>query len=354
VPGTSSVFELERVLNMSRLPLVSWLAAAVLCLPVCALGAHAYVSNEDGNSVSVIDTGSGQTVATLAVGKRPRGIKLSPDGRRLYVAVSGVPKCPPGVPDEECAKRPRDWAADGIAVLDTVTHKPVAHLGAGSDPEQFDLSRDGRRLYVSNEDGAALTVIDAASGALLAAIPVGHEPEGVRVSPDDRWVLVTSETDSIVSIIDTRTLRVSRTAHVGLRPRDLAFAPDGARAYITGEADATIHQVTIPGGEAEKLLQLARTGRPMGVVADGARRRLYVSTGRGGSVAVVDLSDGARLLTEIKVGARPWGIALGHDGAEVYTANGPSDDVSVIDTRSNTVVRTIPVGKGPWGIVLGP
>jgi YVTN family beta-propeller protein len=330
-----------------------WLLAAAVCVPLCALGAHAYVSNEDSDSVSVVDTGRGATVATLAVGKRPRGLKLSPDGRRLYVAVSGVPKCPPKVPDEECAKRPRYPDADGLAVVDTATARIVGNLKAGSDPEQFDVSRDGRRLFIANEDQATLSVIDARNGAPVASIPVGREPEGVRVSPDGRWVLVSSETDSTVSLIDTKRLKVLRTVNVGVRPRDLAWAPDSASAYTAGEADSTLYRISIPGGETQELLQLPRTERPMGVLYDAARRRIYISTGRGGNVAVVDLTGGARLATQIKVGARPWGMALSRDGRELYTANGASNDVSVIDTTTGTEVRTIPVGQGPWGIVLG-
>jgi YVTN family beta-propeller protein len=52
------------------------------------------------------------------------------------------------------------------------------------------------------------------------------------------------------------------------------------------------------------------------------------------------------------VGARPWGIALSPDGNKVYTANGPSGDVSVIDSRTLQVVRRIPAGTMPWGLAL--
>jgi len=38
----------------------------------------------------------------------------------------------------------------------------------------------------------------------------------------------------------------------------------------------------------------------------------------------------------------------------LYTANGPSNDVSVIDTESLNVVATIRVGKAPWGVAIGP
>jgi YVTN family beta-propeller protein len=58
------------------------------------------------------------------------------------------------------------------------------------------------------------------------------------------------------------------------------------------------------------------------------------------------------LLADIPVGIRPWGIALSSDGRKLYTANGPSNDVSVIDTRTLQVVKRIAVGRGPWGVVV--
>lgn len=332
----------------------AWLGVlAGLCLlPACAEAAHAYVSNEDGESVTIIDTTHGDAVVTVPVGKRPRGLKLSRDGKLLFVAVSGLPKCPPSEPDAECAKLKHDLAADGIAVLDTRKRRLIKVLKAGSDPEQFDVSRDGRRLFISNEDKGTLSVLDVKSGALEATVPVGREPEGVRVSPDGRWVLVTSETDSTVSIINSRTLHVVRTVHVGLRPRDLAYTPDSKSAYVTGEADSTIYHIDVPQGHPKELLQLNRLDRPMGVIL--RHNRLYVSTGRGGTIAIVDVSGTPKVVKEIRVGKRPWGIAMTRDGRLLYTANGPSNDVSVLDTATGTVIRKIPVGKGPWGVVLGP
>jgi YVTN family beta-propeller protein len=336
---------------------VAWLAAAIglLCLPMCVQAAgRAYVSNEDGESVTVLDTQRAAVLATIPVGKRPRGLKLNRNGTLLYVAVSGLPKCPPSVPDEECAKLKRDLQADGVAVIDTATLKLTKLLKAGSDPEQFDLSRDGRRLFISNEDSAQVSVLDVANGAVDATIPVGHEPEGVRLSPNGRWVLVTSETDSSISIIDTSSLKVLKTVSVGMRPRDLAFTPDSATAYISGESDASLYRIAVPQGEpAARVLQLRKEARPMGVVFDAARNRVYVSTGRGGTVAVVAL-DGSKLVTEVAVGARPWGLALSPDGRRLYTANGSSNDVSIVDTSSLSVIKKIPVGHGPWGVVLAP
>lgn len=331
--------------------IIFWIAG----LPA-SWGGRAYVSNEDGNSVSVIDTQRAEVVATIDVGKRPRGLKLDRAGKRLFVAVSGLPKCPPTVPDEECARRGRDMNADGIAIVDTATHKILRVLAAGSDPEQFDLSADETRIFVANEDTGRASVVEITSGRIIASIPVGAEPEGVVVAPDGRQVLVTSESDHAIAIIDAQRLEPVRSVPVGRRPRDIAFTPDGSGAYVTGEFDASLYFIDLRGtGPGRRVLQLRKEARPMAVKLDAARRRLFVSTGRGGTIAVVDIARPAspRLVTEIPVGTRPWGIALSPRGDRLYSANGPSNDVSVVDTSTLQVIKKIPVGSSPWGVALG-
>jgi len=334
----------------------SWLIWGLLlfAVPLCAQAGRAYVSNEDGNSVTVIDTDRGEVIATVDVGKRPRGLKVSHDGRQLFVAVSGLPKCPPSVPDQECAKLKRDLTADGVAVIDIATLKLTKLLKAGSDPEQFDLSRDGKHLYISNEDAATLSVLNVATGALEGTVAVGKEPEGVRVTPDGRWVVVTAESGNAIYIVDAATLKTVKSVTVGKRPRDVAFTPDSKTAYVTNEFDATLYSTSIPAADtATRLMQFRTEDRPMGILLDAKQSRLYISTGRGGTIAVVALED-PKLVTEIPVGARPWGIALSKDGKHLYSANGSSNDVSIVDTSTLQVIKKILVGKSPWGVVLTP
>src|SRR4051812_38309655 len=77
------------------------------------------VSNERSGDVTLIDGKSHKPVATIAVGKRPRGIAVSRDGKRLYVALSGTPiEGPPGSKErDEREKLPVDRKADGIGIV---------------------------------------------------------------------------------------------------------------------------------------------------------------------------------------------------------------------------------------------
>jgi YVTN family beta-propeller protein len=78
---------------------------------------------------------------------------------------------------------------------------------------------------------------------------------------------------------------------------------------------------------------------------------VYISNGRGATVSVIDTRSDS-LVATIPVGQRPWNMALTPDGRHLYVANGRSNSVSVIDTASNQRVADIPVGELPWGVVI--
>ena len=58
--------------------------------PAEGTAGHLYVTNERSGDLSVIDIGTERVVATVPLGKRPRGIRASPDGTLLYVALSEI------------------------------------------------------------------------------------------------------------------------------------------------------------------------------------------------------------------------------------------------------------------------
>jgi YVTN family beta-propeller protein len=329
-------------------------------------GLRAYVSNEDDGTVSVIDVDACRLDTAIPVGKRPRGLRLSPDGRSLFVAVSGSIKAPPG---KEAPTKAADRSADGIALVDLTSKGVSAVLPGGQDPESFDVSADGRTLYVSNEETAETSVVDVNAKAITATVPVGREPEGVALRPDGKVVYVTSEGDREVAVIDTASRKVIAHIKTGARPRAIAFSPDGSRALITNESEGSVLVVDAQAHAPIKEIALpedlapppdagvdggpAKTKpRPMGVVIDSEGRRGYVTTGWAGAVAVIDVGN-AKLERAIGgVGARPWGIAMSRDGKTIAVANGPSHDVSIIDLANGDAVKRCKAGRSPWGIVL--
>src|ERR1700744_6521881 len=154
--GECPMFTL-RPLAMTGLALLGFL------LPIDSASAFlAYVSNEKGNTISVVDTDKMETVATIKTGQRPRGIEVTRDGKYVFVALG----------DD-----------DSIQVFDTKTRADAGQLPSGPDPEQFILDPAGKLLYVANENDAMVSIIDMAKRTAVGQVTVGTEPEGMAVSP---------------------------------------------------------------------------------------------------------------------------------------------------------------------------
>lgn len=344
--------------------------AALLCAPIASAAPapyRVYVTNERSGDLTVIDGGDFSVIATIPVGKRPRGIHVSPDGRTIYVAVSGTPiEAPPQIDangnpvflkkksgDDDDDDANADKAADGIAVVDVAAGKVTAKLQAGSDPEEFDLSRDGKSIYISNEDVRAASVLDIAAAKVTHIIPVGQEPEGVTTTPDGRQFYVTCEAGGDIFVIDANTYKVAAHYKVNGRPRSVAFLSRGDVAFIPSESAGELNVIDPAKNEVLKTLKLPAGSRPMRGKVSADDQKLYLSNGRAGTISVID-THSDELLASIKVGTRPWGIGLSPDGKYLFSANGPSNDVSVVELATEKEVVRIKAGSSPWGIAIVP
>jgi YVTN family beta-propeller protein len=336
----------------------------VLMAGICGLvaGCHSaqessapriYVTNEVSGDLTVIDSGSRGVITTVKLGKRPRGIHPSPDNKTLYVALSGSPIAGPDV--DESTLPPPDKSADGIGVFDVTQNKLVKMIPGGSDPENFDVSKDGKQLYISNEDISAVSIVDVASGKIASTIKMGAQPEGVKVTPDGKLVFVTSEEDGNIAVLDPVAQKIIATFKVGHRPRSIAFTPDGKLGYVNAENDGTVVLFDAVNYKMIKPIEIGKPGliKPMSVLLSPDASRLYVSTGRGQKVFTVDTATNT-VIGSVTVGKRPWGIALSPDGKTLYSANGPSNNISIVDIANNAILGTVQAGTGPWGVVVLP
>ena len=338
-------------------------ASGLVPFPAAAAagGFQIYVSNERSDTVTVIDGTSFAALATFPVGKRPRGIHSSPDGKLVYVAVSGTPvEAPPkldakGNPifarDNGDDEAKSDKSADGVAVIDTASRKVLRKLKVGSDPEEFDISADGKTLVVSNEDVKTASLIDTASGKVQRIVPITGEPEGVGIAPDGKRVWLTCETSGDIFCIDLTTFKVLGHVQVGQRPRSVAFVQNGKYAVVPSESAGKLYVIDTTKIALVKTITLPPGSRPMRLRVSPDGSKLYASTGRGGTVAIVETTS-FNVVGSVKVGTRPWGIILSPDGKYLFSANGPSNDVSVVDLAAGKEIHRVKAGTSPWGVTI--
>jgi PQQ-dependent catabolism-associated beta-propeller protein len=289
-----------------------------------------FVTNEKGNTVSVIDPATNKVQTTINVGTQPRGIGKSPDGSELYVALGEEGK---------------------IAVIDPKTNAVLRKFDSGPDPEAFGVHPNGN-IYISMEADAKAAVYNPKTGERVAVVDVGLEPEGVAVSPDGSKVIVTSESTNMLHVISVPDHQIVANILVGSRPRSATFSADGKWAYASSEIGGEIKRVDMSTFKVEKVTSIGEDdAKPKDVLLSKDQKTLYVAGGRAGKVFIFD-ADSLTLKGNIPVGPRVWGLALNADGSRLYTTNGANNTVSVVDTSTNQVIATVEVGEAPWGVVV--
>jgi len=295
----------------------------------------AYVSSEKDNALTLIDLATLSVKGTIATCKRARHVQLTAD-RKLMVACTD---------------------SNEADVIDPASGKSLRRIPLGDEPEAFDLSPDGKTVYVSNEDEAEVSFIDAATGKKLQSVKVGQEPEGVKVSPDGKTVYVTSEVASLVHAIDTATGKVVKNIAVGKRPRRMALTPDGKELWVTSELDASVTIVSTATHAVVGTVRFEVKGArreditPVGLQMTPDGKRAFVTLGRANHVAFVDVP-GRKVTDLVLVSKRAWNIVLDKAGKRLYVVNGLSDDLTVIDVAQAKAIKSIPVGRVPYGVVL--
>jgi len=295
----------------------------------------AYVSSEKDSALTLIDLATLSVKGTIATCKRGRHIQLTAE-RRLMVACTD---------------------SNQADVIDPATGKSLRRIPLGDEPEAFDLSPDGKTIYVSNEDEGALSIVDAATGKVMQSVKVGKEPEGVKVSADGKTVYVTSEVASMVHVIDAASGKLVKNIPVGKRPRRIAITPDGRELWVTNELDASVSIVSTATQAVVATLKLEMKGArreditPVGIQITPDGKRAFVALGRANHVAFIDVP-GRKVTDLVLVGKRAWNVTLDKAGARLYVVNGLSDDVTVVDVAAAKPIKSIPVGRVPYGLAI--
>jgi serine/threonine protein kinase, bacterial len=249
-------------------------------------GTRAYVSNLDDGTVSVIDTATGATTATIPVAANPNSVVVSADGARVYVSCTGG-----------------DTGNGSVAVIDTATRTRTASVAIGGFVDGIALAPDGKRLYAADATSGTVTTVDTATARVTGTpVKVGDHPYGMVTGRNRLYV--PNSGSGTVSVIDTAAGTRLTDIVVGAGPVGVAVSPDGSRLYVADEKD--------------------------------------------GTVTVVDTATNAVLGAPVHVGKNPVGVAVSRDNARVYVAD--HDSVHVVTAASRAVSDSVQAGDEPVSI----
>ena len=169
-------------------------------------GATLFTTNIGSDTVSVLTRGAGPlawAVSTIAVGKGPEALDLSPDGTELWVAHS------------------RDG---GVSVID-IASRTVAHTFdlRTKRSNRLKFTPDGALVLISDLDAGELVVVDARARVEVKRLPLGRSPEGILVEPGGARAYVAVTGDNAVAVVDLKTLQVVGRIETGAGPDGMAW-----------------------------------------------------------------------------------------------------------------------------------
>lgn len=162
-------------------------------------------------------SGSGGYVHTTP--GMPQDIRVSPDGKRFFVA---------------------DMMADGVHVIDGDSFRQIGFIPTGIGTHGLYPSRDGKRLYIANRGSheihgkragpGSISVLDFATNKVLHTwpIPNGGSPDMGNVSADGQYLWLSGRFDDVVYRIDTNNGSVEKIK-VGHEPHGLTVWPQPGR-----------------------------------------------------------------------------------------------------------------------------
>jgi len=140
----------------------------------------------------------------VKVGKGSEGFDVSPDGKEIWVANAG----------------------DGtVSIIDVSTKSVTQTLAADvKSANRLKFTPDGKLVLISSLGGPDVTVIDSATRKTTKRIPVGHGAAGILMQPDGSRAFVACTPDSYVAVIDLHSLTVVGHIDAGENPDGMAWA----------------------------------------------------------------------------------------------------------------------------------
>ncbi|MHC4427245.1 MAG: hypothetical protein ACYS0D_01390 [Planctomycetota bacterium] len=336
---------------------------------------------EKSGTIVRFDPQAGRIESEAVVGEAPFALSPHPDGKRLYVS---------------CRRQQE------VVELEAASLKVLRRFALRGDPTGLAVSAGGRRLYVGLHSLDQVVVLDLESGAELKRLATGNGPQTLRLAPGTGRVYVTNLLSNPVppdqpcrneiTVIDDATARVVEriilvNANIG---RQIAFTSDGALAvaavsrprnlipmaqvargwvvtngFVVFPPDGAVPPVQLPVDLPNRAYS-----DPYAVAASPDNRKFYLTAAGSDAVLAVDLARVQQVAAEalagaiprpgdhlglsrryitarIPVGANPHALAVSPEGGLLYVANRLDDSISVIDTSTDRVVRTLVIGHPP-------
>ena len=293
-----------------------------------------YVTNSQGDDITVIDLASRKATDDIRVGRDVHGVCAPADGRRLFTTIE---------------------SEKNLKIIDTATDEITAGIPLTGTPNQCASTPDGHYVDVPIRDGNSVDIVDIEQKKVVKVLPV-HVPHNGYDANDNQRIYVSSMGDHEIDLIDLQKMDYIAKIPVGGIPRPYVVSDDEKTIYSAltdfhGFVIASIPERKViervalpPAPPAACVLEPHTPTHGLALTPDG--RELWVTSLGDSGVYVYDVTT-KKISSEIPTGKCPNWITVTPDGRYVAVSNSDSDDCSIIDETTRREVARVKVGKSP-------
>ncbi len=299
-------------------------------------------TNAAGDNLHIIDPETNKVVGIIEGIEVGHGVAVAKDGSAIYVSDEGK---------------------STLDVVDAKTLKVAHEIHLSGHPNNIALTPDGKRLYVAIvQPPGGLDVIDTVSLEDFKTIQTKGPIHNPYVTPDGKYVVASSVVGKTVNVVDTQTNELSWYVQfeIGARPMTFYTNPDGSTKWIFVQLSGMNGFVVIDFATHKEIKRVTNPDLPPGkeTVSAGAdpshgmavtpdRSTLLVNSRLNNYLYAYSLPD-LKVIGAAELGGKgaAW-LTLTPDGKTAYVANAVTDNVSAVDVKSMKEIALIPVGYVP-------
>src|SRR5438309_2376587 len=336
---------------------IAALVAATAVTPECNLAGQGipvshrdrvYAAEQFSNTVSVTDPADNRLVGVIRLGDPApgnfsplyrgqalvHGLGFSPDHRTIVVVSIG---------------------SNSVTFIETATNA-VKHITyVGRSPHEAFFTPDGSEVWVTVRGENYVAVLDGKTFEEKTRITTPAGPGMQIFSPDGKYGYVCSSFNPetvVIAVADHQI--VGRVKQDSPFCPNIAATPDGKQVWFTlkdiGRTEVFDAQ---PPFSVLKSIDTGPITNHVNIVHNANGTFAYVTVGGLNEVKVFRTDDFS-LAATIPVGKLPHGVWPSGDGSRVYVGLENADGMAAIDTATNKLIATSPIGQAPQAITYVP
>jgi len=308
-----------------------------------------YAADQTSNTVSVIDPSSNKLLGVIRLGDPVPGA-LSP----LYkgqLLVHGL-----GYSPDSKTLAVVSIASNSVTLVDTATNKVKGTIYVGRSPHEAFFTKDGRELWVTVRGENYVSVIDPSQMKEIRRIEMANGPGMTMFGTDGKYAFVCSSFTPELAVIDTASHQIiKRIPQASSFCPNIAISPENDELWITLKDVGKVQMFSAkPPFQQLAILQTGPITNHVNFANNSNGKFAYVTVGGTNEVKVFRRGATPTLIATIPVGNLPHGIWPSGDGTRVYVALENGNHAVAIDTLTNKVIGSIPIGQTTQALVYVP